>query len=59
MRAADLFAVGGFVTILAIGLVLSSLFDRASHHPAQRIRARMRKLSPSKSSIHRGSKAKL
>ncbi|MBN3830193.1 pilus assembly protein, partial [Burkholderia sp. Ac-20384] len=47
MRAADLFAVGAFAMILAIGLVLSSLFDRASHTPAQRIRARMRRLSPS------------
>ncbi|WP_175840456.1 type II secretion system F family protein [Burkholderia contaminans] len=47
MRAADLFAVGAFVMILAIGLVLSSWFDRASRTPAQRIRARMRRLSPS------------
>ncbi|MBN3775696.1 pilus assembly protein, partial [Burkholderia sp. Se-20378] len=47
MRAADLFAVGAFVMILAVGLVLSSLFDRGRHTPAQRIRARMRRLSPS------------
>ncbi|BAX62240.1 type II secretion system F family protein [Burkholderia stabilis] len=46
MKAADLFAAGAFVVILGIGLVLSSLLDRARHTPAQRIRERMRRLSP-------------
>lgn len=47
MRAADLFALGAFVVILAIGLALSALLDRARHTPDQRIRARMRHLAPS------------
>ncbi|GAU04806.1 type II secretion system F family protein [Burkholderia stabilis] len=46
MKAADLFAAGAFVVILAIGLALSSLLDRARHTPAQRIRERMRRVSP-------------
>ena len=46
MRAADVFAAGAFVVILAIGLALSSLLDRARRTPAQRIRERMRRLSP-------------
>ncbi|AOI59712.1 type II secretion system F family protein [Burkholderia diffusa] len=47
MRAADLFALGAFVAILAAGLALSALLDRARHTPEQRIRARMRNLAPS------------
>ncbi|KVV51784.1 pilus assembly protein [Burkholderia territorii] len=47
MSAADLFAFGAFVAILATGLALSALLDRARHTPEQRIRARMRNLAPS------------
>ena len=47
MSAADLFALGAFVVILAIGVGLSALLERARQSPAQRIRARMRNLAPS------------
>jgi len=47
MSAADLFALCAFVVILAIGLGLSALLERARHAPAQRIRERMRHLAPS------------
>ncbi|CAG9244270.1 Flp pilus assembly protein TadB [Burkholderia diffusa] len=47
MSAADLFALGAFVVILAVGLALSALLDRARHTPEQRIRTRMRHLAPS------------
>ncbi|HDR9158396.1 pilus assembly protein [Burkholderia vietnamiensis] len=47
MSAADVFTFGAFVAILAAGLGLSALLDRARRTPAQRIRARMRQLGPS------------
>ncbi|WP_334039864.1 type II secretion system F family protein [Burkholderia ambifaria] len=47
MRPADLFALGAFVVILVIGLMLSALLDRARQGPEQRIRERMRRLAPS------------
>ncbi|RQS74431.1 pilus assembly protein [Burkholderia sp. Bp8963] len=46
MMAADLFAACAFVVILGLGIGISSLVDRARNGPAQRIRARMRRLSP-------------
>ncbi|KVT85026.1 pilus assembly protein [Burkholderia ubonensis] len=46
MSAADLFAACAFVALLGIGLAISSLLERARNGPAQRIRARMRRLSP-------------
>ncbi|MGU7781115.1 type II secretion system F family protein [Burkholderia sp. PU8-34] len=45
MTAADLFAACAFIVILGIGLGISSLIDRVRHAPAQRIRARLRRLS--------------
>ncbi|CAG2266672.1 MULTISPECIES: type II secretion system F family protein [Burkholderia] len=47
MRAADLFTLGAFVAILAAGLGLSALLERARHTPEQRIRARLQRLAPS------------
>lgn len=47
MRTADLFALGAFVVILAVGLGLSALLDRARQTPEQRIRARMQRIAPS------------
>ncbi|CAM2178408.1 type II secretion system F family protein [Burkholderia cenocepacia] len=47
MSAADLFGLGAFVVILAIGLGLSAVLERARQAPAQRIRERMRRLAPS------------
>ncbi|MDR0246442.1 MAG: type II secretion system F family protein [Burkholderia sp.] len=47
MRAADLFALGAFVVILAAGLALSAWLDRARRTPEQRVRARMQHLAPS------------
>ncbi|AXF23905.1 pilus assembly protein [Burkholderia pyrrocinia] len=46
MRTADLFALGAFIVILALGIALSSLLDRVRNTPAQRIRARLHRLSP-------------
>ncbi|WP_105132392.1 type II secretion system F family protein [Burkholderia sp. BE12] len=47
MRTADLFALGAFAVILAVGLALSALLDRARQTPEQRIRARMQRVAPS------------
>ncbi|MDF3081348.1 type II secretion system F family protein [Burkholderia sola] len=47
MTAADLFTLGAFVAILAAGLGLSALLERARHTPEQRIRARLQRLAPS------------
>ncbi|OXI34389.1 pilus assembly protein [Burkholderia sp. AU16741] len=46
MRAADLFTLGAFVAILAVGLGLSALLERARHTPERRIRARLQRLAP-------------
>ncbi|WP_027784117.1 MULTISPECIES: type II secretion system F family protein [Burkholderia] len=47
MRTADLFALGAFAVILAVGLALSALLDRARQTPEQRIRARLQRIAPS------------
>ncbi|WP_175729381.1 type II secretion system F family protein [Burkholderia ambifaria] len=57
MRPADLFALGAFVVILVIGLMLSALLDRARQGPEQRIRERMRRLAPSLAGREAGANA--
>ena len=47
MRGADLFTMGAFAVLLMLGVVLSTLLDRAGRTPEQRIRERMRRLAPS------------
>ncbi|MPV57179.1 pilus assembly protein [Burkholderia sp. HI2761] len=47
MRTADLLALGAFAVILAVGLALSALLDRARQTPEQRIRARLQRIAPS------------